>query len=198
MNRSRLLNLSCAVALLILSGTGCSKAVTYEQWQQAVQEYVLTSAGGDPNRLRDLSLGVRGSDHRGFALNASESPGQSTDARGVLLGMKEFGGKPKMVFLVGLVKKHSVQDIRMAAMAFDGKDFDWAWGAPDSAALSQYRAARAAAWKQGSGTNARLPAAFRSFPGVDDVFRLNAADGRLTATHVGSGTTWTLAPPGNK
>ena len=196
MNRLHFSPHALAVAiLLMLAGGGCARSVSFSNWQKGVEDYVWTSAGGDPNRLRELSLGIPGSSHKGFALTAKDMPGESTDARGVLLGMKPVHGRPHMIFLVGLVKKHSVQDVRLAAMAFDGKDFAWVWGKANSAAVSQYRAARAAQWKQASGSDSGPPAAYKSFPGVDDVFKLNAEGEQISATHVQSGTTWTLTPP---
>ena len=178
--------------LALILFAGCSKSVSLEQWQQRVDEFVWQEANGDPNHLREQTLGLPGSGHRGLAVLGDTDVEKSTDAYGVLLGHKQINGRPAFVFLVGIVSRQSTEDIRLALLSVENGKSQWQVGKENDAALEQYLGHRAAAWKAAAGGSEDVPASLRSFPAIDDVFRLSVEPGQVNARHVGSGATWTL------
>lgn len=171
---------------------GCSNSVSLEQWRQRVDEFVWQEANGDPNLLRDQTLGLPGSDHRGLAVLGDTDVEKSTDAYGVLLGHKRINGRAAFVFLVGIVSKQTAEDVRLAVLSVEKGKSQWQVSEENDAALEQYLGHRAAAWKSAAGASGDVPASLRSFPAIDDVFRLSVEPGQVSARHVGSGATWTL------
>jgi hypothetical protein len=186
--------LSLAVFMwpMLLLLPGCANSVSLEDWQQRVDDFVWQEANGDPNLLREQTLGLPGSDHKGFALLGDTDVEKSTDVYGVLLGHKRFNGRPAFVFLVGVVSKQSTKDIRLAALTVENGKSAWQVSRENDAALQQYLNYRASAWKSlGAGAD-EAPPSLRSFPAIDDAFRLSVEAGQVTARHPASGATWTL------
>lgn len=174
------------VFALLLSG--CASSATVPAWQKDVERYVRDS-GDDPSVLRTVQVDGR----RGYALLGSADPSRSTDVKGVLLGHQRVGERSWFVYLVGLVKRQKVSEVRLAALDARGGSFRWALGSPDRHATQKYLdfQVRQASTRFAS----RPPAQYKAFPQPDDQFDLALDDARATATHRASGAAWTLDLP---
>jgi hypothetical protein len=184
--------------LFLLPASGCSKSVSLDDWQQRVDAFIWQEAGGDPNLLREQTLGIPGSQHRGLALLGDTDVEKSTDAYGVLLGLKRLGGRPSFIFLVGIVSKQTADDIRLAALSIENGKSQWQVSDENDAALEQYLSHRASGWRSLAARSEQVPASLRSFPAIDDVFQVTVEPGRVLARHVASGATWALPLSGPK
>src|SRR5687768_9196825 len=125
------------LALLALATGGCGPNVSIPRWQRSVNAYVSQTGRGDPNVLRDVTL--PGTDRRGFAVIAHHNPDESTDANGLLLAHRDAAGRPWFVYLVGLVKKENVREIRLAALSDTGAKPVWRVSQRDKDAERTYR-----------------------------------------------------------
>jgi hypothetical protein len=179
-----------AFALLFCGGCGGPSAgsVSIPAWQQHVEKYVHEFGKDDPAALRDVPLP---DGRKGFAVNGSPLPQESQDVVGVLLAFRPIAGRPSFVYLVGVVDKEKVTDIRLALLSIDGSaKFHWSLSPPNAAALAAYQK-----YRGGSDAEKRRP---ESFPAPQDVFMLtNVEGGRVTAVHQPSGASWTVAAGGN-
>jgi hypothetical protein len=179
--------------LLLLAAGGCGRTVSLGDWKQGVERYVEVH-GGDPTVLRDVTLaGTR----RGFAVISHNHPAESTDARAILLAHREVAGKPRFVYLVGLVRQDRVRDIRLATLAIENGKYRWHMSDSDGEALQTYRQHNERLARQRFSDRAKLPVDYLSFPRVEDRFDLQVESNRLMATHQASGARWelTLPPP---
>ncbi len=179
---------------LLLLAAGCtSSSASIPQWQQSVSRHVREEAHGDPMILRDVTL----PDSRpGFALIGHHDAGLSTDANGVLLGHEQVGGQTWFVYLVGLVEKQSVSDIRLAALAAEGGKTKWKRGPASKQSLQAYRAHGLTQARERFPDRRKPPPRYTGFPRPDDVFKLTNESGKLTATHEASGARWELVLAG--
>jgi hypothetical protein len=169
------------------SGGGGSKDMT--AWQRSVEQYIH-DRGDDPAVLRDVTL----EDNRpGFAVIGGLDPAKSTDARAVLLGHKTINDKPWFIYLVGIVERQKVQEIRLAALSASpsGGQYTWRLGPPDTHALKLYRDWGWTEWKKHSAdARAKPPPEYTTFPRAFDQFELKVEGTRITATHKESGAAW--------
>jgi hypothetical protein len=179
-----------SLLLILLSGCGSSsRPVSLPIWQKHVEQYVHEQGKGDPTVLRDVTIA---DGKKGFALLGSPDRGDSTDAVGLLLGHRAIQGGPSFIYLVGLVERGKIADIRLVSVAFEHDKPTWATTPANPAALDVYRKYRTSQWQQHFPDRPTPPLASSNFPASDDVFRLSTDDDRVTAVHPSSGATWTL------
>src|SRR4029450_11897469 len=86
----------CGASLIVLMSlaAGCSTQVSIHAWQQSVNHYVQTKGGGDPTILRDMKLPVDG--RPGYAVIGHHDVEESTDAKALLLGNEQLGGRVRV------------------------------------------------------------------------------------------------------
>ena len=172
-------------ALFACGGCGGPSAgsISIPAWQQHVEKYVHDFGKDDPASLRDVSLP---DGRKGFAVNGSPLPQESQDVVGVLLAFRPIDGRPSFVYLVGVVDKERVSDIRLALLSIDGSaKFHWSISPPNAPALAAYQKSR------GADADKRRP---ENFPAERDVFTITSVEGgRVTAVHAPSGASWSVA-----
>src|SRR5262245_32404095 len=129
MRMTRSLATAIFAIVALLAGVGCaSSSVSIPQWQHAVEQYVRVDGQGDANALRDTTIeGGR----PGFGLIAADDPQSSTDVKGLLLAHKRIDNRPWFIYLVGLIKKQEVSELRLAALNVQGGKFNWVMGKSD-------------------------------------------------------------------
>src|SRR5687767_2455537 len=136
------------IILLVFLSVGCgggSRQASVAAWQKNVEQYVRVQGKGDPAILRDVTLS---DSRRGFGMVGSDRPAESADANGVLLGFREVEGRGYFIYLVGVVEKQKVNEIRVAALTTDGGRMEWKVAPNDTGALSTYRAYNEKFWRQ--------------------------------------------------
>lgn len=176
-----------ATALLVVT-TGCSSP-SLSSWQDSLTTYVREKGYGDPTVLRDITL----ADNRsGFSVIGHHDTRESTDVNGLLLGHEQIGGRMWFVYLVGLVEKERVTDIRLAAVSMEGGKSIWKRGGESGQALRVYRNYGMKQASERFPDRKWAPPRYTGFPRPDDVFRLNNTNGKLVATHEASGARWQL------
>ena len=165
--------LAYLTALIVVTSAGCGGGgASIQSWQKGVERYIQVTGGGNPTVLRDVKLP---DGRRGFSVLGSADPRESTDVNAVLLGHEPVQGKPRFIYLVGVVKKLAVEDIRLASLAVENGKYNWSIAKKDDAALQTYR---------GGGKG--------GFPLPADQFELSVSDPAITATHRASGARWEL------
>jgi hypothetical protein len=182
-------------AILALGAVGCgggSRQASVAAWQKNVEQYVRVQGKGDPAVLRDLTLS---DSRRGFAMVGSDRPADSADANGVLLGFREIDGRGYFIYLVGVVEKQRVSEIRPAALTTDGGRMEWKVAPNDTGALSNYRTYNEKFWKQRFPGRTSPPPQYLGFPTPDDHFQMSVSGNRVTVTHPPSGAKWELTLP---
>jgi hypothetical protein len=181
---------------LIAAMAGCASShqVTYPEWQHGVEKYVHDFGKGDPTTLRDMKIP---DGRRGFALLGDPLPNNSTDAVGVLLAHRPIDGRPSFIYLVGLVDKEQVSDIRLAVLAIDNGQFRWHLSPANASSLQAYRKFKETLWRQRFPGRSAAPAEYLNFPGPDDVFTVEEGTDRVRAVHQASGAVWMLAISGH-
>jgi len=179
--------LPLAIILCIL--TGCSEPgagpppldVSFQTWQRSVEQYVVDVGNGDANALRD---GTIWSGQRGFALIREPSIERSTDAIGLLLGHRVISDRLWFIYLVALVERNSISDVRLLGLCCDAGNFDWVAG--ETSALREYKSHRA-----DTSEDSPSPA----FPGADDAFELTVVASHVTVTESNSAARWEMNVP---
>jgi len=175
---------------LALFTTGCASSVSIPSWQESVTKYVKDRGNGDPTVLRAMTL----ADNRaGFSVIGHHDADASIDANGLLLGHERVGERLWFVYLVGLVDKQVVKDIRLTAVSMDGGQAIWKRGRGSKASLWRYRDFGVKQAKERFPDRKTPPPRYTGFPRPDDVFKLTSDGGKLVATHEGSGARWELA-----
>src|SRR5262245_45197423 len=124
-------------AALLLACGGCATPV--RAWQNSLERYVKKQGNGDLNALRQLEgtpadgdFPLTGAAEGGFPFFAP----RRTDARGELLGRREFAGRDWFVFLLGLVEYRGelddwpmsdprLTDLRLVAVSNEDGRFRW-------------------------------------------------------------------------
>src|SRR4051794_36044440 len=102
---------------LALFGCADSGARDIAGWQKSVQAYIH-ERGDDVAVLRDVTL----EDNRpGFAVIGGLDPAKSNDARAILLGHKTVNDRPWFIYLLGIVDKEKVKEIRLVALSAGSK-----------------------------------------------------------------------------
>ena len=177
--------------LLLAFAPGCAttpEPVTLASWQRSVERYVWDQGNGDPNVLRDMSWDDV---HKGFAVINDAEPGRSTDATGFLLAHRRIESDSYFIFLVALVQRGALEDLRPMALSADNGKLHWIVGRPDPAALAAYRQAE----PQQAHDSAVTPTP--PFPRPTDRFVVDVAQNEVNIRDVPTGIVWRLAlhPP---
>jgi hypothetical protein len=179
--------------LLIPLLCGCNGAASQNTslpgWQHAVEAYVHDIGKDDPAALGEVQLA---GGRLGFAVLGNPVPTESQDAVGVLLAHRPIAGKPAFIYLVGVVNKQEVRDIRLALLTFEDGKPRWSLSPANSAALDAYRKHRDAVWRHQFPGRKDPPADALNFPAASDVFSLSSDAQRITVAHAASGASWTL------
>ena len=179
------------VVLICFSAIGCTSSVTIPKWQEGVERYVREDGRGDPNVLRNVTVETG---RPGFGMIADSNPAKSTDAKGVLLGHKLVNDRPWFIYLVGLVNKQNVSELRLAALNVRSGQYRWVLGKNDGNALKSYRNYNESLGRQRSGQS-KAPITYHGFPQEADAFDLTVEQNRVSAVHQGSGARWDLTIP---
>jgi hypothetical protein len=159
-------------------------------WRNSVEKYVKERGKGDPAILREVTWPES---RRQFSTIGGDDPHVSQDVRGVMLGFKQINGKRWFIFIVGVVNKEVVEDIRVEAMSpKDGDDYAWRTSPPNAKSLAAYVDYKTRLWKQRFPGRESAPAQYTVFPQEDDVFNLQVEQGRVIVTHPASGARWEL------
>lgn len=170
--------------------SGCRSQPSISSWQGSLSKYVRETGDGDPTVLRNMTL----ADNRpGFSVIGHHDTTESTDVNGLLLGHEEIGGRMWFVYLVGLVQKERVSDIRLAAVSMENGKTIWRRGEESEKSFNGYRAYGMKQAKERFPDRKTAPPRYTGFPRPDDVFKLMNENGRLVATHEASGARWGLA-----
>jgi hypothetical protein len=165
--------------------TGCSEpgegpppnAVSFNDWQQAVEQYVLDVGNGDANVLRDTTIW---SSQKGFSLIGEPSIEKSTDAIGLLLGHRTIDDRPWFIYLVALIKRNALQDIRLFGLCYDADHPQWCDG--ETSDISGYQKHQA--------VSSDIPTPL--FPRPDDLFDMTIDGNDVQVRHRGSGAIWKM------
>lgn len=174
-------------------GTGCgSKHASLADWRRSVMQRASNDGGGELSFLRDP---VGRSERRRFDVIGTDSPDESTDVKGVLLGRREINGRPWLVFLVGSVKERRVEDIRVAMLSDDASKSKWMMSSADHEALDLYRQYKQKAWQALHPDRSEPPMRAMEFPAESDVYRLEQDDAGISIIEANSGARWTLKVP---
>lgn len=186
MKHSLLLPLAAAVLFSSLAG-GCAKPVNFDTWRAGVEDYVRNHGGGDPAVLRELNAAPS---HPGYKQISDNLPSKSTDAVGVLVGNATVSNRPWLVFLVGIVNKQEVDDIRVAALNVRDDRFVWRVGREDDAAVEAYKNYNKGLARRRFPNRRKEPAEYRGFPREEDRFEMSQQGRSVGVTHPPSGAKW--------
>ncbi len=201
MNRSSLRrlhsqNIRVAAALmgtLLLFSVGCGNARPIDRWQKRLTAFIVHQGHKDPSVLRESAELRSPQSLRPSQIRFSEidiaGPGippfvTMRDVHGVLLGQE----KDRFFFLLGVVRRPQngrmqVEDLRLAACTLHGEVHQCRLSAPDPQALEQYLSADA--------TNPSV--IHRTFPMLDDNFRLEVRGGLAVARDERSAAVWRIS-----
>ncbi len=190
--RGRNIAICFALAAMALLGGGCAGggAVTLADWRHSVERYVAEAGHGDPTALREVTWPES---RRTFSAIGTDDPKISQDAQGLLLAYRQINGRPWFIFIVGIVDKQVVQDIRLTALDMQGGKTVWRTGDANAAALQAYRAYNERLWKQRFPGRTAAPAQYTTFPQEADAFTIQVEGGQVIAVHPPSGARWELA-----
>src|SRR5215207_1378992 len=156
------------VAALFLSfAGGCAKSVNFDTWRGGVKDYVRNHGGGDPTVLRELNASPA---HRGYRMIGGNRPSESTDVVGVLVGNATIADRPWLIFLVGLVDKQQVEDIRVAALNVQNDRYTWRMSRADDRAVDAYVNHNKGLARRRFPDRRKEPVEYLGFPREDDRF----------------------------
>jgi hypothetical protein len=184
-------------------GVGCSSSVNFDSWRKDVETYVRDKGGGDPTVLRETDVDAS---HRGFKSFSKTRPSDSTDANGVLVGTTKLDGQqhqqqPWLVFLVGLVEKEHVKDIRVAALSVGANNkYTWHMGKKDDAATHAYIDYNKGLARRRFPDRKKEPPQYLGFPREEDRFELTPSESgdSIGVAHAPSGAKWHVRLTGKK
>jgi hypothetical protein len=179
-----------ALAFVIAATGGCAASQpTLSSWQGSVSKYVRDTGKGDPIALRNMTL----PDGRpGFSTIGHHETTESTDVNGLLLGHEQVGDRMWFIYLVGVVQKERVSDIRLAAVSMENGKTVWKRGKGSKPSFNAYRDYGLKQAKDRFPDRKTPPPRYTGFPRPDDVFKLAIENGELVATHEASGARWEL------
>lgn len=176
-----------AAALLLCLGGGCAKPVNFATWRAGVEEYVRNHGGGDPTVLRELDATPS---HTGYRMISASRPNKSTDAVGLLVGNAIVSNRPWLVFLVGLVDRQKVADIRVAALSVQDGRYTWRMGKEDDRAVDAYVEHNKGVARRRFPNRRREPVEYLGFPREADRFELSTEGESIGVAHPPSGAKW--------
>ena len=176
--------------------TGCGqKKATLSAWQKAMEQSSVARSNGDMSFLRQTS---HVSEAEQFAVLGGKSPDESTDVAGILLARREINNADWLVFLVAVVEKCEVSDIRVAMMSDEPDRRTWLISRENSAAVDSYKRYHQSVVRRNHSDREEPPNNPALFPSESDVFRLDVAGNTVTAVEEKSGVKWTLVLPDKK
>jgi hypothetical protein len=193
MKHSLLIPLVAAFVFSTLAG-GCAKSVNFDTWRAGVEDYVKNHAGGDPTALRELNADAS---HPGYKIISADRPSESTDAVGVLVGNAVVSDRPWIVFLVGLVEKQKVKDIRVAALSVRNNQYTWRMGKKDEKALKAYVDYNKGLAHRRFPDRKKEPMEYLGFPREEDRFEMSQQGEAVGVTHPPSGAKWHVTVTGS-
>ncbi|MEA2736361.1 MAG: hypothetical protein QOE14_2812 [Humisphaera sp.] len=195
MKQSLLLPLAAAV-FLALAG-GCAQSVDLGTWRRGVEQYVRDKGGGDPAVLREIDVTPS---HHGYRIISANRPSESTDAAGVLVGTTNVSDRPWVVFLVGLIDKQKVKDIRVAALSVKDNKYTWRMGGKDPKALDAYVKFNKGLAHRRFPDRHKEPVDYLGFPREEDRFEMSTQGDAIGVAHPPSGGKWhvTVNPPAKR
>jgi hypothetical protein len=196
MKHSLLLPVAIAFLVSTFAG-GCAKSVNFDTWRAGVEDYVKNHGGGDPAVLRELNADPS---HPGYRMFSEDRPSQSTDAVGVLVGNAVVADRPWVVFLVGLIDKQKVHDIRVAALSMRDNKYTWRMSKKDDKALDAYVNHNRGLARRRFPDRKDPPVEYLSFPREEDRFEMSQQGESVGVTHPPSGAKWhvTVTAPATK
>jgi len=196
MKHALLLPLAAAFLVSSFAG-GCAKSVNYDTWRAGVEDYVKNHGGGDPAVLRELNVDPS---HAGYRMIGANRPSESTDAVGVLVGNAMVADRPWVVFLVGLVDKQRVHDIRVAALSVRDNKYTWRMSKKDDRALKAYVDHNKGLAHRRFPDRKKEPIEYLGFPREEDRFEMTQQGESVGVTHTPSAAKWhvTITPAPNK
>lgn len=175
------------LVVVVFLSTGCAKSVNFDTWRAGVEDYVKNHGGGDPAVLRELNVD---SSHAGYRRIGADRPSESTDAVGVLVGNAVVSDQPWMIFLVGLVDKQKVKDIRVAALSVRNGKYAWRMGKKDAKAMDAYVNYNKGLAHRRFPDRKNEPVEYLGFPREEDRFEMTQQAGSVGVTHPPSGAKW--------
>lgn len=179
------------IFVVFLLVAGCEQQVTLRTWRNEVDYYLWDQANGDPTVLRDLSTP---DPWKGFCVISENDAASATDVNAVLLAHRAVGSKTYFIYLVGLVQKQQVQDIRLALLSASN-GVQWRSSRKNNDALKVYSDFKTVQWQKLFPGRTAGPWNYTGFPSEGDVFKISIAGNRVTATHEASGAQWMLEVP---
>lgn len=182
--------LPASLVCLLVIATGCASKPSVSSWQGSVNRYVRDKGDGDPTILREMTLP---DGRRGFSIIEHHDKTQSTDVNGLLLGHERAAGRLWLVYLVGVVPKERVREMRLVAVSMDAGKTVWKRGPKAEPSFKRYRDHGLKQAKERFPERKDPPPRYTGFPRPDDVFTLSNRNGNLIATHEASGARWGLA-----
>lgn len=178
-----------SIVVWLLPVAGCSNSVSMSGWQQSLERYVAEQHHNDLSFLRKPD---QASTYRQFTILGGNSPDQSTDVAGILLGRRTLDGTDWLVFLMASVKKRTVDDIRIAMLSDEHGNRHWLLSGENPQSLAAYQRYRLSVWQKNHPNREDPPLNADIFPTEDDVFRLDIAGNTVSVLEVHSGVRWTL------
>jgi hypothetical protein len=189
---------AACILVVVVTLTGCGTSQPIDRWQKGLTNFTVKQGHGDPTILRE-SAELRSPDSaRPGQIRFSEIdiPGVGLrpfttmrDVHGVLLGQE--GGT--FFFLLGVVSRPPngparVEDVRIAACHLLGTKHECRFSPPDPQALNRYLNQDDSL----AGDRVERHPVHRTFPLLDDDFRLDVADGVVTVTESHCRAVWRL------
>lgn len=184
------------IAIVLVAG--CSASHPIRAWQERLTDYTMKEGGGDLSILRE-SAELRSSesvrpaqirfDHNDIASTSMGPLGRKQDAHGVMVGQYNHGGNPAFFFLVGVMDRAAsgrgtkIVDIRLISCRVKDGRHHWSTSEPNTEALRKYTSARRNEADRGDND---------SFPGLDDDFQFEVANGHAQAREARSGAVWRM------
>lgn len=178
-----------SIAFLSLLLGGCAGSADLGGWRRSVEKYVADRGQGDPSVLRGVTWPES---RRMFSTLGPEDPAQGQDAKGLLIDVQEIAGKQWYIFMVGLVDRNILKDIRLAALSVENGKSTWRTSEADKKAFEQYRGYHDRLWRQRFPGRESPPAQYTTFPQEADTFAVQVNAAQLSATHRPSGARWEL------
>jgi hypothetical protein len=170
---------------------GCAAGPDSAGFRGDVENYVRMQGNSDPAVLRDVTWPAS---RRTFGSIGGDKPAESRDVNGVLLAVEQVGARRWIIFLVGVVDRHLVQEIHVEALSVHGRDFTWHKSEKNEQALARYRDYYRQLWQQRGGRSAP-PAQYTTFPKEDDTFVVRREGTTLRVTHPASAAQWDVSLP---
>ena len=188
---------------------GCASTPPIDAWQQRVEGIVLDEGSLNLDKVRLLGeLGLPTRLRPALIIVGDGDPGRHStlfgatkrEARGALVDVFPYGSRDWLVFLLGVVRRHStwryhpegtttIEDIRPVGLALSGTEPIWEVGPPDPEAVKRYLSADSGAWWDEGKRH------LYGFPRRVDAFEVVEAPGGVNVCETRTGACWALNLP---